>query len=135
MATDDAREDDVDLYGVNVGYEVGDSMNTQVEAYFFAKTDRPILSGIAQEASKSDTVYVPGLRASTNPIEGLNVQAEVAWQRGNRVPTTGQQSMITKGVKPWVPRSSPSYQVPVLEEYKPILAYVYTYVSGDSNTG
>ena len=28
-----------------------------------------------------------------------------------------------------------SYQVPVMQEYKPMLQYVYTYVSGDSNPG
>ena len=128
-AIDDARDDDVDLYGVNAGYEVGDSMNTQVEAYFFARLDKLTA---ASAANKSDTVYVPGLRASTNPIEGLNVQAEVAWQRGNRVATTGtirdneqREAMGAQVIA--------SYKVPVLEEYKPILGYVYTYVSGDSN--
>ena len=131
MAIDDARDDDVDLYGVNAGYEVGDSMNTQVEAYFFARLDKLTA---ASATNKSDTVYVPGLRASTNPIEGLNVQAEVAWQRGNRVATTGtigdneqREAMGAQVIA--------SYQVPVLEEYKPILGYVYTFVSGDTNPG
>lgn len=126
------NKDDIDLYGANVGYEVGDSMNTQVEAYFFAKVDKLSNTAAAGEFSKSDTVYVPGLRASTNPIEGLNVQAEVAWQRGNRVATTGtirdneqREAMGAQVIA--------SYKVPVLEEYKPILGYVYTYVSGDRN--
>lgn len=129
-------EDDVDLYGVNAGYEVGDSMNTQVEAYFFAKIDKNA-QGVASAdptPSKADTVYVPGLRASTNPIEGLNVQAELAWQRGNKVASTGDinenQQREAMGIQ-----AIASYQVPVLEEYKPILAYVYTFVSGDSNPG
>ncbi|MBI3616626.1 MAG: alginate export family protein [Candidatus Omnitrophica bacterium] len=128
------NKDDIDLYGANVGYEVGDSMNTQVEAYFFAKVDKLSNTAAAGEFSKSDTVYVPGLRASTNPIEGLNVQAEVAWQRGNRVATTGtirdneqREAMGAQVIA--------SYKVPVMEEYKPILGYVYTYVSGDSNPG
>lgn len=126
------EDDDVDLYGVNAGYEVGDSMNTQIEAYFFAKLDKDKDGNSSNTSSKPDTVYVPGLRASTNPIEGLNVQAEVAWQKGNRVATTGtisdneQRDAIGAQL-------IASYQVPVLEEYKPILAYVYTYVSGDSN--
>ncbi len=124
--------DDIDLYGVNAGYEVGDSMNTQVEAYFFAKIDKLVNADVGH--SKSDTVYVPGLRASTNPIEGLNVQAELAWQRGNKVVSTTDinenQQREAMGAQVIA-----SYQVPVLEEYKPILAYVYTYVSGDSNPG
>ena len=130
LAVDD--QDDIDLYGVNAGYELGDSMNTQVEAYFFAKIDKLNPTVAAGEFSKSDTVYVPGLRASTNPIEGLNVQLELAWQRGNRVATTGtirdneqREAMGAQFIS--------SYQVPVLEEYKPILGYVYTYVSGDTN--
>ena len=36
---------------------------------------------------KGDKLYVPGLRASTNPVKGLNVQGEVAWQLGNQVVT------------------------------------------------
>ena len=126
--------DDIDLFGANVGYEVGDSMNTQVEAYFFAKVDKLADTAAASEFSKSDTVYVPGLRASTNPIEGLNVQAELAWQRGNRVATTGtigdNEQRDAMGAQVIA-----SYNVPVLEEYKPMLQYVYTYVSGDSNPG
>lgn len=132
LAADD--RDDVDLYGVNTGYEVGDSFNTQVEAYFFARIDKLSNTVAASEFSKSDTVYVPGLRASTNPIEGLNVQAELAWQRGNRVLTTttinDNQSREAMGAQVIA-----NYQVPVVEEYKPILGYVYTYVSGDSNNG
>src|SRR3989338_8260865 len=134
LATDD--QDDVDLYGANVGYEVGDSMNTQVEAYFFAKVDRSS-DGNPNDADKSDTVYVPGLRASTSPIEGLNVQAEVAWQRGVRVASTAQKNGAVNNQRREAMGTQviASYQVPVLEEYKPILAYVYTYVSGDSNPG
>lgn len=136
-ATDhsDFRDDDVDLYGVNAGYEVGDSMNTQVEAYFFAKIDKLAVSTTDDTtASKTDTVYVPGLRASTNPIEGLNVQAEVAWQRGNKVVDSADinenQRREALGVQ-----FIANYQVPVMEEYKPMLGYVYTYASGDSNPG
>ncbi len=126
-------DDDVDLYGINAGYELGDSMNTQVEAYFFAKTDK--LNQAADDNDKADKIYVPGLRASTNPIEGLNVQAEVAWQRGNRVTTTAQTNGAANNERreAMATQVIASYQVPVLEEYKPILAYVYTWVSGDSN--
>lgn len=127
-------QDDTDLYGANATYEVGDSMNTQVEAYFFARIDRSS-DGNPNDGDKADTVYVPGLRASTNPIEGLNVQAEVAWQRGNRVATTSQTNGSPNNERREALGAQviASYQVPVLEEYKPLLEYVYTYVSGDSN--
>ncbi len=133
LANDD--KDDVDLYGANATYEVGDSMNTQVEAYFFAKIDK--LNQALDDNDKSDTVYVPGLRASTNPIEGLNVQAELAWQRGNRVATTAQTNGSPNNERREALGAQfiTSYEVPVLEEYEPMLQYVYTYVSGDSNPG
>ncbi|MBI5149553.1 MAG: alginate export family protein [Candidatus Omnitrophica bacterium] len=129
------NRDDVDLYGANATYEVGDSMKTQVEAYFFARVDKSVSIGASD--AKSDTVYVPGLRASTNPIEGLNVQAELAWQRGNYVASTLASSSADNNQQreAMAAQFIASYQVPVLEEYKPLLQYVYTYVSGDSNPG
>ncbi|OGX39168.1 MAG: hypothetical protein A3D87_06990 [Omnitrophica WOR_2 bacterium RIFCSPHIGHO2_02_FULL_50_17] len=134
LAADDS--DDVDLYGINAGYELGDSFNTQVEAYFFAKVDKSP-DGNPNDGDKSDTVYVPGLRASTKPIEGLNVQAEIAWQRGNRVATTAQTNGAANNEKREALGAQfiANYQVPVLEEYKPVAQYVYIYVSGDSNSG
>ncbi len=131
LVNDDS--DDVDLYGVNAGYELGDSFNTQVEAYFFAKTDKSTDGTGGSTNSKADTVYVPGLRASTKPIEGLNVQAEVAWQRGNRVVSTSLGALQNAKREAMGGQFIANYQVPVLEEYKPVAQYVYTYVSGDSN--
>lgn len=134
LANDD--EDDVDLYGANLGYELGDSWNSLVEAYFFARIDKSFSDPNANTADfeqEPDTIYVPGIRASTNPIEGLNVQAELAWQGGNKVLTTTQNLGSAR-------RSAvgaqfiANYQVPLLEEYKPAVQYTYTYVSGDKNT-
>jgi len=133
-ATAGGDRDDIDLYGGNATYELGDDMNTQIEAYFFAKIDK---LGIGESDSKSDTVYVPGLRASADVLEGLNIQGELAWQRGNRVTTSTvddneqREAMAAQFIG--------NYQVPddvlpdVLEGYNPVLQYVYTYVSGDSN--
>lgn len=138
--------DDVDLYGANATYELGDSFNTQVEAYFFAKVDKSTSgnatgtacgggTGAAPCGSKSDTVYVPGLRASTTPIEGLNVQAELAWQRGNRVAATSVAANRQDNEKRDAIGAEflANYKVPVLEEYHPVAQYVYVHVSGDSN--
>lgn len=128
--------DDVDLYGVNTSYELGDEMNTQVEAYFFAKVDNAH-QGVAFTSDghpKADSIYLPGLRVSTKPIEGLNVQSEIAWQKGNK-----RLSSTVAGANPNLRRDAlaaqviGNYQVPVLDEYKPVLQYVFTYVSGDSN--
>jgi hypothetical protein len=130
--------DDVDLYGVNTSYELGDEMNTQVEAYFFAKVDNAHKTGAGIAASnghpKADTIYLPGLRVSTKPIEGLNVQGEVAWQKGNkRLTSTVGSASLNQQRDALAAQVISNYQVPVLDEYKPVLQYVYTYVSGDSN--
>ena len=130
--------DDIDLYGVNATYELGDELNTQVEAYFFARIDKLNDAAVADASSKSDTVYLPGLRASADVLDGLNIQGEIAWQRGNRVNTAStindnqqREAMAAQVIG--------NYQIPndvlpdALEEYNPALQYVYTYVSGDSN--
>jgi hypothetical protein len=135
--------DDIDLYGVNTTYELGDDMNTQVEAYFFSRIDKSTNSaftGVTAGAggSKSDTVYMPGLRASADVLDGLNIQGEVAWQRGNRVATTAT-SVDNEKREAYAAQFIANYQVPAdilpdaLETYSPVLGYVYTYVSGDSN--
>jgi hypothetical protein len=125
------HDDDVDLYGVNANYQLGDDMNTLVEAYLFSRIDHSTSSVAGATGGKSDTTYVPGLRASTNPISGLNVQGEVAWQRGTKVISAadniqreafGAQAIVNYQVK----------QADV-EKYKPVLQAVYTFVSGDSN--
>ena len=108
-------------------------MNTVVESYFFAKVDKsPQAATPASSADESDTVYTPGLRASTNPIEGLNVQAEVAWQRGNKVvSTTGAGQNFKR--EAMAAEAIVNYQLPVLKEWKPVVTGVYSYTSGDSN--
>jgi hypothetical protein len=142
--------DDSNLYGVNATYELGDSMNTQIETYFFARINKsPQYSfdgnGNPQEsASKADTLYVPGLRASADVLDGLNIQGELAWQRGNRVAATtsvGNNGLAVQNEKreAMAAQVIANYQVPkdvlpdAISEYSPALQYVYTYVSGDSN--
>ena len=76
-----------DVYGMNANYQLNDPMSTVMEAYIFTRFDGD--TNFAAQGSpgtvtdKGDTLFVPGLRASTNPIKGLNLQAEVAWQLGN----------------------------------------------------
>jgi hypothetical protein len=129
-----ADQDDIDLFGINSGYELGDSMGTKIETYFFAKIDHSTEPGNANAATESDTIYLPGLRASASVFEGLNVQAEAAWQRGNKVTTTATAIDA-------IPRDAfaaqfiSSYSIPVMEEYKPVAQYIFTHVSGDSNPG
>lgn len=133
-------DDDINLWGADALYELGDDMNTLVETYFFTKKDKSPnnLGGASQalEGAKKDVVYVPGIRVSTNPIEGLNLQGEFAMQRGNKVGTTtvtNDPGPVNMKREAYGAQMIASYQVPVVEEYHPVAQYVYTYVSGDSN--
>lgn len=122
--------DDVDLYGINANYQLGDDMNSVIEAYLFAQFSAAA-NVTATGGSKTDKIYVPGLRASTNPIGGLNVQGEVAWQKGTRnIGTNDNDARDAFGFQGIL-----NYQVKQedVEKYKPVLQSVYTFVSGDSN--
>jgi len=76
---------------------------------------------------KGDKLYVPGLRASTNPVKGLNVQAELAWQLGDQVVSTP----VAERREAMAAQFMASYALPVLEKYKPTVNASYTYLSGD----
>lgn len=129
-----AKNDDMDLFGVNANYQLGDDMNSVVEAYFFGKINRGNNVATSIPRAKTDKVYVPGLRASTNPISGLNVQGEVAWQRGIRT-LNGAGSVVNEQRDAFGAQAIVNYQVKQedVEKYKPVLQGVYTFVSGDSN--
>jgi len=137
-SANDSITDDQDLYGIYTTYELGDDMDTVVEAYFFARIDQTPNDGGDGEGTKSDTLYVPGLRASANVLDGLNIQGEVAWQRGNNVsdPATQRDNERRDAI---AAQFISNYQVPdsvlpdVLQGYSPVIGYTFTHVSGDSN--
>jgi len=135
-----------DVYGYNANYQLSDPWNTVVEQYMFARVDGAGLQDIGGATiteDKGDTLFVPGLRASTNPIKGLNVQGEVAWQLGNKVvgstsPTTGVPTAPVayeaEHRDAMAAQLLASYSLPVLQKYKPTVNASYTYVSGDKNS-
>jgi len=125
--------DEVDLYGINGNYELGDSWNTVAEAYFFVKNDQSTRDSVA--GAKDDRIYVPGLRASTNPVKGLNVQGEMAWQRGTKVSTTASAAPDNEQREAFAAQVIANYdfQVEKLAKYKPTAMFAYTYASGDKN--
>jgi hypothetical protein len=126
-----------DVYGLNANYQLNDPMSTVFETYLFTRFNGDH-NGTAAGGTgstitdKGDTLYVPGLRASTNPIKGLNVQGEFAWQLGNHpvVDGTLQQAERRSAM---AAQLLASYSLPVLDKYKPTVNASYTYVSGDKN--
>jgi len=124
------KNDDIDLYGFNANYKLSDKWNTVAEAYFFAKEDKS--SDALATTRKSDRVYVPGFRVSTNPMKGLNLQGELAWQRGtDYLSTTSSVQREAMGGQ-----FIASYLLPFEKtaKYEPVVAYAYTYASGDKDT-
>lgn len=130
--------DDVDLYGANATYKLGDTWDTVAEGYLFTKIDN---SAFGVTGLKADTIYVPGLRASTNPIKGLNVQGEIALQRGNKANTSnttaGGASNDNVRREAIGGQFIANYMLPFdqLAQYSPVITGVYTYVSGDKDPG
>ena len=123
------RYDDQDLYGIDAVYEFGDDMDTQVEAYYFARTDRR--NNTVSDSLNGDSVYIPGVRVSLNPLEDLLVSAEYAHQFGNDYITTATSRERNANAI----QLTANYDVPLLEDYDPVLNYRFTYVSGDLDKG
>ena len=132
-----------DVYGWNANYQLNDSWNTVVEQYMFARINGVGYDYNGYAISKGDTLYVPGLRASTNPVKGLNLQGEIAWQLGNH-PVLNSVYNSTTEVTTYNEEAEhrdamaiqvmASYALPVLQKYKPTVNAAYTYVSGDKNS-
>lgn len=122
-------KDDINLYGTNAAYQLGDKWQTLVEGYFWAKIDESSLNG--GPGRKTDTVYMPGVHVSTNPVKGLMVSAEIAMQRGNKL--QGNNTNVKREATAGQLIASYQPQVAQIEKYKPTLVGAYTYVSGEKN--
>ena len=129
-----------DVYGLNANYQLSDPMNTVVEGYLFTRFDgkgfqspNSFDNGVSNINDKNNSLYVPGLRASTNPIKGLNVQGEFAWQLGQIVTQGTSINQEAERRNAMAAQALATYSLPVLEKYKPSVNASYTYVSGDKN--
>ncbi|MDD5422030.1 MAG: alginate export family protein [Candidatus Omnitrophota bacterium] len=84
--------DDVDLYGLNVGYKF-DSYMAEAEAYWFWKADRG-LDAYRNISRNTNDVHTFGLRGSFDPVDVVTVNLEGAYQGGeyvaNRLQTTSR---------------------------------------------
>jgi len=123
-----------DVFGYNANYQLSDPWSTVVEQYLFSEVNGAGYDGGYAGANKGDTLFVPGLRASTNPTKSLNLQGEIAWQLGN-----AEVSNPSSGYSEGEHRSAmaaqllATYSLPVLDKYKPSVNASYTYASGDKN--
>ena len=128
----DDSDTDVDLWGVNANYQLGDDMDSVVEAYFFKRRDKSD-NEVAVGQVHTDYIKLTGIRGSTNPIEGLNLQAEFAHQGGRkRLSSTAAGSRARDA---YAVQFIANYQIPFMEEYNPVGQYVYTKVTGEITGG
>ena len=75
-------DDDVDLYGLNVGYKF-DHYKAEAEAYWFFKYDRSMETWGDNKNSKNNDVHTVGMRGSFDPIDTVTVAGEGAYQFGS----------------------------------------------------
>jgi hypothetical protein len=133
-----ADETSSDVYGFNANYQLSDPWSTVAEAYMFSRFDGhnnfSAQGAPGVNTDKNDTLYVPGLRASTNPIKGLNVQGEVAWQLGNHPVLQTGNTEVGERRDAMAAQLLASYALPMMAKYKPTVNASYTYVSGDANS-
>ncbi len=82
--TGDSSRDDANLIGVNLGTKL-DSMNSELEAYFWTKRDRELAFSAGFESEHHPQANTLGFRGSMSPAEGLSTWGELAYQWGRRI--------------------------------------------------
>jgi len=122
-----ASTDDVDLYGINVGYKF-DKYNAEAEAYLWAKfdrSDRDTIGGVGE-----DSILCPGLRGSLKPYDPLYVYGEIAFQDGSyRRVNTATNSETAKDRKAWALDIGADYTLADIK-WTPVIGAEYIYYSG-----
>ncbi len=121
--------DDIDLYGVNVGYKF-DNYKAEAEAYWFWKQDRSIEQWGDTKASGNNDIHTLGIRGSMDPITDVTLAGEVAYQLGSIVLATGQNQVNTRSA--WALDVSGEYRG-FMEKFawKPKIGAEYIFYSGE----
>ncbi len=122
-------DDDIDLWGVNANYQLGDDMDSVVEAYFYKSRNKEDNDNVT--GAQTDYIKVTGVRASTNPLENLNIQFEMAHQGGRK--RLSSTTNANRKRSAWAFQGIVNYQIPALEEYKPVAQYIFTKVTGEED--
>lgn len=121
--------DDIDLWGVNVGYKF-DAYKAEAEAYWFYKNDRSVEHWGAIKLNTND-IHTIGLRGSFDPIDVVTLAAEGAYQGGEYVGNRLQVN--SRG------RSAGAFDASIEWRYlaekfswKPKLGFEYIWYSGNA---
>ncbi|MCM8783322.1 MAG: alginate export family protein [Candidatus Omnitrophica bacterium] len=116
--------EDEDLYGVNVAYNVG-QYNSVVEGYLFVKdADTESTDTTLTGLSPSGDIYTLGLRGGLEPVKGLTLTGEVAYQFGKAREAGGTE----RKQRAWALDLDGGYVWD--NEYTPGIGLGYSYRSG-----
>jgi len=136
-----ARNDDVDLMGVNASYKVNADLLT--EAYFWSRNRNYGSTGLTANIPGNDEkLNTIGARAAYSGIKNLNLGLEVAYQFGDHLASATlypdeQRTPANKKAKvdAYAIQFISSYAVPM--RFNPVVGFSYTRLSGDKdlNTG
>lgn len=134
-----SNDDNIDVVGLYSTYELGDEMNSVVEAYVFKKVDQTT-NTVGNLVQKNDVVKVVGLRGATNILDGLNVSLEYAHQSGTYSDLTNNfnQTRDAHAVQLLTSYAIPESLLPeALAKYNPVLEYQFSKFTGAdaSNAG
>ena len=155
--TNATRSEDVDLYGLNIGYKF-DDYQAEVEGYYFVKIDDSwdyrvstynasgILTGQPDVESRSferNEVYTLGARGSLVPMDNLTLAGEFAYQFGEIIDDAYQAAdIIQAGSDLHLTRDREAMLAHVKGSYdfvdvmlEPSLSVEYLYTSGEETTG
>lgn len=122
--------DDIDLYGVNLGYKF-ECYKAEAEAYWFWKQDRSIDSWApgTKQAGNND-VHTVGIRGSADPIDSVTLSGELAYQFGNYIGSHTQAALIPRSA--WAFDVAAEYRG-LMDRFcwKPKLGIEYIFYSGE----
>ncbi len=125
-----SQDDDIDIFGINANWELGDDLGTVLEGYFWSKIDQSVKDDAI--GNKADTVYMPGIRMETNLLDGLWLSGELAFQFG--IKSYGVQDIVAEREAAGA-QIIANYMVPFesTKAWSPVLTTAYSYYSGDSD--
>lgn len=133
----DDKDDDIDLYGVNANFKLGDERDSVIEGYLWSRVNRSGLYNAGVHHEKTDVIYLPGVHVQTNLLDGLMVSAEAAMQLGTDTTSAG----ITAGdaakrkASAWQLLSSYALPFEQTKAYSPVMQNTLTWTSGEENPG
>ena len=132
VAPNTNQNDDEDLFGVNVAYDLSDN-NAEVEGYWFYNRDQ---NQDAAVGSSSNTpghdIHTFGVRGSIEPMENLNLLGEFAWQRGDFETASAELTTTKRDQKAYAYQVAGDFTF-VDTEWVPVVRAGWTHYSGEGS--